>query len=132
MKVIHTIASVVALLVLDFVWVALVMQRAYRPMIQAIQGGTVMQVSLWQAAVAYILMVVGLVVFVVPSFHDGRHRGHALALAALYGFLLYGVYNFTAAAILYRWRMSVAALDILWGTFVFAAAPGLAALVLAV
>ena len=38
MKTIHTMASVVALLVLDLMWVALVMRRAYKPMIQAIQG----------------------------------------------------------------------------------------------
>ena len=135
MKAIHTVAihavvSVVTLLLLDLMWVAFVMRRIYGPMVQAIQGGAAMQVSPWKGAVAYGLMVVGLVVFVVPAFHDGRHRGNAIGLAALYGFLLYGVYNFTASAILSNWRMSVAALDVMWGTFVFAVAPVLAALVL--
>ena len=38
---------------------------------------------------------------------------------SLFGIILYGVYDFTAAAVLKNWDIKLAIKDILWGGFVY-------------
>ena len=65
----------------------------------------------------------------VPKF-AARPRYVALLYAAAFGAVVYGVYDFTAAAVLKDWDMRLALLDVLWGAAVYAAAPFLASLML--
>lgn len=110
----------IVLLVLDLAWVRLVMHRRYSGLVRHVQMGRGMRARLVPGLLAYTLMVVGLVVFVLDD--ATRPFGHAVARGAIFGAVLYGVYNGTAAAVFDRWETSTAVLDVAWGAAVYAGA----------
>ena len=58
---------------------------------------------------------------VEPAFRSGSWVT-ATVYGALFGFFVYATYDLTNLAMLKQWPVSVAALDIAWGTFVNAVA----------
>jgi uncharacterized membrane protein len=118
----HATRAIAGLLVLDMVWLRLVMRPRYEALVSAVQGGRPMRFRAPAAAGAYALMVVGLRAFVLDA---PRPRAAAAARGALFGAVLYGVYNLTAMAVLRDWRARLAALDVAWGAAVYAAAGAL-------
>lgn len=109
--------SVLTLIVLDVVWIYTVMGPKYAVMGRAVQGGRDVTLRLLPAVASYALMVVGLQVFVLSR--PRRDRG---AHGALFGAIVYGLYNGTCMSIFADWSPTVAALDIAWGAAVFAIA----------
>lgn len=65
------------------------------------------------AALVYLLMSAGLVVFVYPM---ATSVITAFALGALFGLVGYGLYDLTNLATLADWTVRFAIVDILWGT----------------
>ena len=63
------ILSSVILLLLDFVWLGTYMGPRYNKMIREIQGKQ-MKMNYWSAIITYILMIVGLNVFVIPNIRE--------------------------------------------------------------
>ena len=113
------ILATIILLVLDFVWIGTFMGQRYKQMVKKIQGGKAMKVKLYSAFLAYALMVVGLNVFVVPNIRKGKELEDSLKYGFTFGMVVYGVYDFTAGAVLENWDMKLALVDILWGGFVY-------------
>lgn len=102
-------------LILDYVWFA-VMQSFYLNEIRSITHLT--QTGEWDtrigaAFLVYVFMTLGLGVFVLH--HSGSYKEVAL-YGALFGFVLYGVTNFTNLTILSAWTPRLALVDIFWGT----------------
>lgn len=109
--------SVIVLLVLDFLWVGLFMNNQYKNMIRKIQKSE-MEAKIPFAVLSYFLMIVGLLYFVLPNIRKNSIED-CLKYGFLFGIILYGVYDFTAAAIIKNWKMDLAVADILWGGTVF-------------
>lgn len=65
--------------------------------------------------VAYVLMALGMT-FLVMS--QATSRGHAAMLGAVYGLVLYGVFNFTNIAMFDDWTFATALFDTAWGVSV--------------
>lgn len=99
--------AVVIMLILDLLWITQVMGPKYQVMIRNIQGSA-MQVNYLWATMAYLSMIIG-------YHYLARSSWTALVL----GLTIYAVYDFTAAAVLKDWNMSLALLDILWGGALF-------------
>jgi uncharacterized membrane protein len=112
------IISIIILLVLDLLWIYLFMANKYQREIKQIQGST-MQVNVVYAIASYILMIIGLVMFVLPNIRTEHRLLDSLKYGFLFGIVLYGVYDFTAAAVFSKWNMTTAIIDILWGGTVF-------------
>ena len=109
-------ASIAAFVVLDGLWLGLVMKDFYRTQLMPIgrmaDGGFA---PLWLPALAvYVLLGAGVAVFVVPR--AGSVLG-AAGLGALFGLVVYGVYDLTNYATLAQWPAMVTVADIAWGTF---------------
>jgi uncharacterized membrane protein len=109
-------ASILGFVVLDGLWLGLVMKDFYRTQLMPIgrmsDGGFA---PLWLPAIAvYVLLGIGIAVFVVP-----RASGvlGAAGLGALFGLVVYGVYDLTNYATLAQWPAIVTVADIAWGTF---------------
>jgi len=110
----------VAFMVLDGVWLGMVMKNFYRdqlaPIVRLADAGIAPN---WPAAlVVYLLLGTGIAVFVLP-------RASTPALAAIYGalfgFVVYGVYDFTNYSTLRQWPLILAVADVAWGTLASAA-----------
>ncbi len=70
----------------------------------------------WGAAIlVYFFIPAGLVLFVRPLFGPSTTMWHALGWGAVFGFVLYGVYDMTNLAVLEKWTLRIAVVDMAWG-----------------
>src|SRR6187549_407538 len=111
----------VAFMVLDGVWLGLLMKNFYReqlaPIVRLADGGIAPN---WPAAfVVYILLGAGIAVFVIPR---ASTVSLAAANGALFGLVVYGVYDFTNYSTLRQWPFVLALADTAWGAVASAAA----------
>ena len=112
------IISSITLLVLDFCWIGLFMGGQYNRMVPLIQGSK-MVMNYYSAFLAYLLMIVGLQVFVIPNINPRKLLTSSLKYGFLFGIILYGVYDLTAGAVFKKWDFKLAIMDILWGGLVY-------------
>jgi uncharacterized membrane protein len=117
------LSILVVLFILDAVWLGVISKDHYSNVIKKIQGEP-LQARLLPAFLTYLIMALGLYVFVIAtSTGTGVPKWQ---LGALFGFIVYGVFNGTTHAMFKNWDISTAVRDCLWGTFSF----GLTTLVL--
>ena len=111
----------VAFMLLDGVWLGLLMRNFYRdqlsPIVRLADGGIAPN---WPAAfVVYVLLGTGIALFVIP-------RAPTVPLAAvhgaLFGLVVYGVYDFTNYSTLRQWPFLLTLVDVAWGVAASAAA----------
>jgi uncharacterized membrane protein len=111
----------VAFMVLDGVWIGLLMKNFYRvqlaPIVRLADGRIAPN---WSAAFAvYILLGTGIALFVVPR---ASTVSSAAAFGALFGLVVYGVYDFTNYSTLRQWPFALTLADTAWGALASAAA----------
>ena len=114
----HTIKlaalGALSFMVLDGVWLGLLMKNVYRdqlaPIVRLADGGIAPN---WPAAFAvYLLLGAGIAVFVIPR---ASTVSLAAAYGALFGLVVYGVYDFTNYSTLRQWPLALALADVAWG-----------------
>jgi uncharacterized membrane protein len=110
----------VAFMVLDGVWLGVLMKNFYRdhlaPIVRLGDSGIAPN---WRAAfVVYALLGTGIAFFVIP-------RASTVSLAAgfgaLFGLVVYGVYDFTNYSTLRQWPFVLTLADVAWGAVASAA-----------
>jgi uncharacterized membrane protein len=110
----------VAFMVLDGVWLGLLMKNFYReqlaPIVRLVDGRIAPN---WPAAfVVYVLLGAGIALFVVPR---ASTVSAAAAFGALFGLVVYGVYDFTNYSTLRQWPFVLTLADVAWGAVASAA-----------
>ena len=113
----NIIAMTVAYLALDGVWLGFITKNFYsRELGTLARTAHGLSVDWFGILGAYVLAIAGIVYFVLPR--AGGSVKKALIYGALYGAILYGVYDFTNRATLlnYSWKLAFA--DMLWGVVV--------------
>tara|TARA_X000000950_G_scaffold288558_1_gene405956 strand:+ start:3303 stop:3695 length:393 start_codon:yes stop_codon:yes gene_type:complete len=115
----YRVVSSLILLVLDFMWLGGFMAPRYSVMIKNIQGSP-MKANMLYAVLSYLLMIVGLQQFVLPNL-DFKNITvkDCLKYGFVFGLVVYGVYDFTAGAVIKNWDMNLAFVDVLWGGTVY-------------
>jgi len=115
----HRFFSSMTLLILDFIWISTYMGGKYNILVNKIQNSK-MEVKTIYAVFAYSLMLLGLNIFVLPKIDTENVKvSDCLIYGFLFGVILYGVYDFTCAAVLKDWDIKLAFIDILWGGLVY-------------
>ncbi len=117
------VGALLALLVIDGVWLGLLMADTYRAWL----GGMMLATPRWTPAVLfYLLYAGGLLVFaVLPALRAQRWR-MAMGLGGLLGLVAYGTYDLTNLATLKQWPWVLTVVDLAWGTLLSALAAGAA------
>lgn len=111
--------TLVAFLVIDFIWLSTMASRLYRP---AIGDLLAENFRLAPAVVFYLIYAGGLTFLAVrPALLSGEWTT-ALLYGAIVGFMAYATYDLTNQATLKNWPATLTIADLLWGTFVSAAA----------
>jgi uncharacterized membrane protein len=105
--------TLIIMAAIDFLWLGLVAAKLYSS-----QLGT-MAFRWPAAAVVYILLPLGLVLFILPRLGSGL-RAKSILWGALFGLVVYGVYDLTNLSLLPQWSLKVTIIDILWGMFLYA------------
>lgn len=107
------------LLALDYVWLGIFASNLYKkelgPFLR--MSGNSMQPIIWAAVVVYIAIPLGIVLFVLPRVWADNLAGSALLWGALYGIVVYTVYDMTNYSLVRDWPLRVALIDICWGGF---------------
>ena len=111
----------VAFMVLDGVWLGWLMKNFYRdqlaPIVRLGNGGGI--APNWPAAlVVYALLGTGIALFVIPR---APTVPLAAAFGALFGLVVYGVYDFTNYSTLRQWPFVLTLADVAWGVAASAA-----------
>ena len=109
--------AILSFLVLDLAWLGCVANGFYRQQLGpiAMTGPDGALAPIWAAAApVYVLMAIGIAVFVVPRA-EGRGLRVAAGYGALFGWILFGVYDFTNYSTLKHYPLIFAVVDTLWG-----------------
>ena len=107
------IISSLFLIIIDILWVHVVMNNKYKKMIPYIQNGEPMKVSTGYVLLAYLFLLLGLNLLVIPQMHK------TWWFPFVFGLVVYGVFSFTNASIFNKWSFTVILLDTLWGGLLF-------------
>lgn len=108
-------------LVLDLIWLGFIIGDFFKQE----QGDLYNPQFGLVGVLAYVIMSAGIVFFVLqhPSVTNVKT---AIYVGALFGFVLYSVYDFTNMSILKTYSIKFTVVDILWGTFLGGAVSGIA------
>lgn len=102
------------LVFLDGLWLWISFDRIYKPQFMAIQKKIVIRT--WSAILVWLLLAALLAMERPTSPAIACLRGLFL------GYIVYGTYNFTNYATLYKYSLKVAIVDTIWGGFALAIA----------
>ncbi|MFD2249232.1 putative membrane protein [Pseudochelatococcus lubricantis] len=107
------IAAGVVFLAIDSVWLSIMADRFYRPLL----GDRLMEgFSLAPAAIFYLIYIGGIVFFaILPALASGGLAKAAINGLAL-GLVAYATYDLTNHATLRDWPVAISVVDIAWGT----------------
>ncbi|MFZ1816027.1 MAG: DUF2177 family protein [Rhizobiaceae bacterium] len=106
-------ASATVFFIIDYIWLAHVARRFYADRLGEL---LLERPNLTAAALFYAIYVAGIVIFAVnPAMKSGTVATAAI-YGALFGFFAYATYDMTNFATLKNWPVSVAIVDIAWGT----------------
>ena len=115
----YRVISSIILIVLDILWLKLYMTGKYLTLVRSIQGKN-LEINIYYAIAAYVLMLVGLNIFVLSNIDiNNINIKDCFTKGFMFGVVLYGVYNMTNGAIFGNWDAKIAISDILWGGFVY-------------
>jgi uncharacterized membrane protein len=105
--------AVVTFLVIDLIWLGVIARSFYQEQIGHLMRSPVN----WTAAIVfYLVFVTGIVVLVVQPAIERQSLTQALALGAVLGLVTYAAYDLTNLATLKGFPVTVAVVDLVWGT----------------
>ena len=112
--------SVPLFFAIDMVWLGLVASNFYRSRLGNLLG----EIN-WPAAIIfYLIFLVGLTLFVTYPGVLKSSLSYVLLWGALFGFFTYATYDLTNLATMRDFPLSVALVDMVWGTVLGAAVAG--------
>ena len=108
------VSSAVVMAVLDFIWLSIMADRLYRPVL----GDWMNRQVNWPPAIAFYLLFLFGVTFLAtaPALQQGSWRVAAIN-GAVFGLVAYATYDLTNQATLGRWSTTITLADMTWGTF---------------
>lgn len=108
--------AAIIFVVLDGIYLNLV-KGYFNQQIQKIQGSPI-QLNIIYTGITYIFLIFGLIYFIIE-----KHK--SVKDAAVLGFVIYGVYEFTSISLFKNWSLLTVLMDTTWGTILYALTTGL-------
>lgn len=108
--------SAIVFVLLDSVYLNLT-KNYFNKQIKAIQG-TEIELNFIAAAITYIFLIFGLNYFIIK-------KNRSVKDAAIFGLVIYAVYEFTNLSIIKKWSPLTAVIDTLWGAILFGLTTGI-------
>jgi len=110
----------VVFLAIDLTWLGVLMAKFYKAELGSLarRSGEAMAPVWWAAFLVYVLIPLGVIVFVLPRVSPDNSSAAALGWGFLYGVILYGVYDLTNYSLIERWPWRMTLVDMAWGGFI--------------
>lgn len=104
-------------LLFDLLWLGVVMKGFYSAELGELgrREGSTLAPRWWAAIPVYLLIPAGIVLFVRPLVGANDALWQAFGWGAVYGLVLYGVYDLTNMAVLEKWTVRMTLADMAWG-----------------
>jgi uncharacterized membrane protein len=105
------------MIVLDFIWIKVIMGGFYDKSLGELarRAGGALSPRIVPSILVWILIALGILLFVLPKADPKGAPLEVFLWGALFGLVLYGVYDLTNYAVLGRWPLSMTVIDIVWG-----------------
>lgn len=105
----------IVVLLLDTLWLGYIGRTLYLNALSELMRSDdgQIKVNYIAAAMTYTVLILGITFFVLPLA-----KGNILAAllwGGFFGFVCYGIYDFTNMAILPKWPLAISIIDIIWG-----------------
>jgi uncharacterized membrane protein len=112
-KIILFFTVLIFIITMDFIFLNLIMKGFYNTQLASFPR----TLRLWSGLIAWALIALGAVVLVMPF---AKNYPSAAMYGAIFGLVLYGVYDFSNYAILKDYKLAMTLVDWAWGTFLCA------------
>jgi len=109
----HLIFAILSFLVIDYFWLT-TMTDFYNETVIAIQNEPI-KINYYGAAMSYIAIIAGFLIFVVPNLDVNNKLYSALNYGGAFGLISYAIFNGTNVGIFKNYSPKVAIVDTLWG-----------------
>ncbi|HVY01386.1 MAG TPA: DUF2177 family protein [Candidatus Nanoarchaeia archaeon] len=109
--------ALISIIILDAIFLGILMKNFYKTELKSIatfKSGS-MQTRLVPIILTYLILALGFTFFVSPMLYASLYK--SFLIGALFGLVVYGVYDFTNYAIFQTYTLRVAIVDIVWGVF---------------
>ncbi len=103
------------MIAIDLVWLGFIAKPLYQNGIGHLMAD---KPNIPVAIIFYLLYALGLVIFAVIPQQSAPGWSRALMVGAMFGFFAYATYDLTNLSTLKGWPISLAMMDIAWGTLV--------------
>ncbi len=117
MAILSFVITLFVFLVIDLLWIGVVAKNLYRKKL-----GFMMKEkpNLGAAFIFYSIYIIGLLIFVINPAIAQNSWVHALSFGAIFGFVAYATYDLTNLATAKDFPLSIAVVDLVWGTILTA------------
>ena len=112
------IIALIVVGIIDVPVISQVMSPMWKKMIEDIQV-TPFTVKTYAAFVAYLLLALGLSMFSLPKIRKEHIFRDSIVYGGLLGIIIYGVFDFTNLAIIQKYNLKIALIDMFWGGILF-------------
>lgn len=102
---------------IDSLWIFFIARRFYSSHVGSLLRSTASWHHIVSGLLVWGLLLLGLMVFVLPYVQHASMLKTFL-YGALFGCIVYGVYDCTNYATLEGWTIPVSVVDVLWGSFI--------------
>ena len=113
---IQYLVAAIIFVILDGFYLNLI-KSSFNKQIKSIQGSDI-KVNIIAVGITYIFLIFGLNYFIIQ-------RNRSVTDAALFGLIIYGVYEFTNMSLFTNWYLLTAIIDTTWGAILFGLTTGL-------
>ena len=107
---IQYLVAAIIFVILDGFYLNLI-KGYFNKQIKSIQGSDI-KLNIIATGITYIFLIFGLNYFIIK-------RNRSVSDAALFGLIIYGVYDFTNMALFTNWSLLTAIIDTTWGAILF-------------
>jgi uncharacterized membrane protein len=104
----------ILVLLIDIPVITLLFKNRWEKTIQNIQGSK-LNIKTIYAFITYIIIPIGLIIFVYPKIDNNNWLQTSLLFGFLFGFISYGIFDFTNLALFEKYPLDLALIDSIWG-----------------
>ena len=112
------IVSLLVIGIIDVPVISQIMSPMWKKMIEDIQL-TPFTVKKYSAFIAYLLLALGLAIYSLPNIRKEHILKDSIIYGGLLGLIIYGVFDFTNLAIIQKYNLKIALIDMMWGGILF-------------